>query len=112
MKDGNRHCLEPSEDGLHVCPKCESQVVQLVHLEEADDIHHFRLWLRCPECEWRGGGVHDEAEIDCLEQVIEGGVRAIERAFIIEKRLNMELLAELFRLALEADLITPDDFAS
>ena len=47
--------------GLHVCPQCGSALVQPTRWEQAGDRGHWRLWRRCPECEWRCDAVHGEA---------------------------------------------------
>ena len=40
--------------GLHVCPECRSDLVQPVAWEQVATGNEWRLWRRCPECEWAG----------------------------------------------------------
>ena len=54
--------------GLHVCPECGSGLVQPTRWEQADERGHWRLWRRCPECEWSSDGVHGEREIDAFDE--------------------------------------------
>ena len=66
---------------LHICPDCGSCLVHPLCWEQAGDRSHWRVWRRCPECEWSSQGVYGEHEIDA------------------------------FVTALASDLITADDFA-
>ena len=63
--------------GLHVCPECGSALVQPTCWEQADERGHWRLWRRCPECEWRCDGVHGEAEIDAFDEELDRGTEAL-----------------------------------
>ena len=87
---------------LHICPSCGSTLVQPTCWEQAGDRAHWRIWRRCPECEWACDGVHDELEIDAQELADE--LRALEHS-------NMADMAGAFVAALAADLIGADDFA-
>src|SRR5690349_10991744 len=98
------------EAGLHVCPSCASRLVQPTCWEQAGDRGHWRLWRRCPECEWSGEQVHGEAEIDAFDEELDLGTRALNEGLKALERENMQHVAETFSAALEADLISADDF--
>jgi hypothetical protein len=96
--------------GLHVCPTCDSQLVQPTCWEQASRSGHWRIWRRCPECEWRSEGVHTEREIDDFDEHLDSGTRELADRLRALERANMEQVAETFTAALAADLIGPDDF--
>jgi hypothetical protein len=97
--------------GLHVCPKCGSDLVQPDCWEQTADRGHWRLWRRCPECEWHSDGVHGEREIDAYDEELDLGTRKLAENLKAIERENMERVADNFASALAADLITADDFS-
>jgi len=96
--------------GLHVCPQCASRLMQPTCWEQAGDRGRWRLWRRCPECEWRGDGVHGEQEIDAFDEELDLGTRALNDMLKALERENMQHVARTFATALAADLISADDF--
>lgn len=97
--------------GLHVCPQCGSELVQPTRWEQTSSRGHWRLWRRCPECEWRSDGIHGEREIDAYDEVLDDGTEVLAEKLQNLERETMQRLAEAFATALEADLIGADDFA-
>ncbi len=96
--------------GLHICPECESRLVQPTCWEQTEDRGHWRLWRRCPECEWHCDSVHAEREIDAFDQELDKGTQALAEFLEELERESMQHAAHAFAAALEADLITADDF--
>jgi hypothetical protein len=96
--------------GLHVCPQCGSGLVQPTCWEQAGDRGHWRLWRRCPECEWHCDKVHGEAEIDAFDEELDLGTRALADTLKEIEQENMRFVADTFAAALDADLISADDF--
>lgn len=96
---------------LHVCPQCGSRLVQPICWEQAGDRGHWRLWRRCPECEWHSDAVHAEPEIDAFDEELDHGTRALSDVLKAFERENMEHFGEMFVGALQADLIGADDFS-
>jgi hypothetical protein len=96
--------------GLHICPRCGSALVQPTCWEQAEDRSHWRLWRRCPECEWHCDEVHGEAEIDAFDEELDLGTQALAGMLKAIEHENMEHVAETFAAALDADLISADDF--
>jgi hypothetical protein len=97
--------------GLHVCPDCGSRLVQPTCWEQAGDRGHWRLWRRCPECEWHCDSVHNEREIDAYDQELDNGTHILAEVLKGLERENMQRAAHAFATALQADLITAEDFA-
>jgi len=97
--------------GLHVCPRCDSGLVQPTCWEQAEDRTHWRLWRRCPECEWQSDEVHGEAEIDAFDEELDLGTQVLAGELKEIEHENMQFLVDTFIAALDADLIGADDFS-
>jgi hypothetical protein len=110
MRNASAHQTSTATAGLHVCPRCESPLVQPTCWEQAEDRGHWRLWRRCPECEWHSNEVHGEAAIDAFDEELDHGTQALVEVLREIERENMQYVAETLGAALEADLITADDF--
>jgi hypothetical protein len=109
---------EPSHDktkqapaALHVCPECGSDLVQPTCWEQAGDRAHWRVWRRCPECEWSCESVHDETEIDAFDEQLDIGSDELAEELRALERANMVDMVEAFVAGLHADLIGADDFS-
>jgi hypothetical protein len=96
---------------LHVCPRCKSELVQPTRWEQASDRTHWRVWRRCPECEWTADGVHGEDEIDAFDEQLDLGALELAEELRSLEHANMSAMAGAFLIALRDDLIGPDDFA-
>jgi hypothetical protein len=96
--------------GLHVCGECGSDLVQPTQWEQAGGRGKWRLWRRCPECGWSGDAVHGEREIDAYDEALDSGTQALTGVLADLVRENMQHVVDAFSAALEADLITADDF--
>lgn len=95
--------------GLHVCPECESHLVQPVSWTEAA-AGHWQLELYCPNCDWAGSGVYDQQQIERFEDMLESGVESILDDLKRLTYANMTADVERFIAALNADFIVPEDF--
>jgi hypothetical protein len=95
---------------LHLCPECGSDLVQPTCWEQEGDRAHWRIWRRCPECEWISDAVHDEDEIDAYDEQLDLGAHALADELRALEHANMSAMASAFVAALEADLIGADDF--
>jgi NAD-dependent DNA ligase len=100
-----------ADTGLHVCPECSSRLVQPIRWEQTTSRGLWRLWRRCPECEWRTDGVHGEREIDAYDEQLDGGTEVLTGKLEELERESMRHVVETFAAALAADLITADDFS-
>lgn len=94
---------------LHVCPECAGGFVQPTDWEPAGR-SRWRVQLRCPDCEWRGSGVHDQRTMDSFDEVLDNGTEALLDDLTHLTRAIMEEDVDRFVEALRRDLIQPDDF--
>jgi hypothetical protein len=99
----------PEPQGLHVCPACNSDLVQPVDWNEAGE-GFWELALCCPNCHWFGEGVFDREQVDQLEESIDDGLTRMLADLKCLAAANMVEDTERFVAALHADLILPEDF--
>jgi len=95
---------------MHVCPECGSCLVQPTCWEQAGDRAHWRVWRRCPECEWSCESVHGEREIDAYDEQLDLGADELAEELRALEQANMADMIEAFVTGLDADLIGADDF--
>ncbi len=100
---------QPAPQGLHVCPRCGSELVQPLSWSEAG-LNRWELALRCPNCDWMRAGVFDQEQIQQLEERLEAGVSQMLDDLRSLTQVNMSEGIERFSSALRADLILPEDF--
>jgi hypothetical protein len=98
-----------ASDQLHVCFHCSGELVYPLDWSEEGD-RHWRVVLRCPECESRREGVFDQASVERLDDELDRGSGALLGDLRRMTHANMSEEAEFFIRALDADLITPGDF--
>jgi hypothetical protein len=94
---------------LHLCPECDSELVFPTAWSPVGQ-REWRVELRCPECEWRGGGVHDQEVVDRFDRVLDDGTEALLDDFTRLMRANLEEELQRFAAALHRDLVLPEDF--
>jgi hypothetical protein len=108
---GNPRTEKPPVSSLHICPDCGSCLVQPTCWEQAESRGCWRVWRRCPECEWSCDGVHGEVEIDAFDEQLDLGAHELADELRALEHANMAEMATAFTVALASDLIGPDDFA-
>ena len=96
-------------DQLHVCFHCAGELVYPLDWSE-EGPRHWRIVLRCPECESRREGVFDQTAVERLDDELDRGSSALLGDLRRMTHANMSEEVEFFVRALEADLITPSDF--
>jgi hypothetical protein len=94
---------------LHVCFHCAGELVYPLDWSE-EGPRHWRIILRCPECESRREGVFDQASVERLDDELDRGSSALLGDLRRMTHANMSEEVEFFVRALEADLVTPADF--
>ena len=94
---------------LHVCPDCDSKLVQPGDWNEAPQ-GFWELTLYCPNCDWCDEGVFDQSQVDALEETLDGGLTEMLSDLRRLTHSNMNGEIERFAKALNADLILPEDF--
>ena len=101
---------EAAERSLHICPRCGSKLVQPVSWQQEEKRCQWRVWRRCPECEWACEAVHDEVAIDAYDEQLDLGSQELANELRALEHANMSAMAESFIHAINGDLITADDF--
>lgn len=94
---------------LHVCPTCDSELVQPVSWSESVDAR-WNLTLECPNCAWTENGVYDRFQVERLEDKLDDGLGDLISELDRLTHANMAADVERFIAALNADLILPEDF--
>jgi hypothetical protein len=94
---------------LHLCPDCESPLVQPLSWCETET-ERWELELSCPNCEWHEEGLYTQTEIEDLEDRLEDGLADLLDDLHRLAQANMANEIERFVRALDADLILPEDF--
>jgi hypothetical protein len=96
-------------DDLHICPSCNSELVYPTDWAPASN-RHWQVALRCPQCEWNGGGSYSQEIVDRLDEALERGTESVLEDLNVLTRANMEDQINRFVSALSADHILPEDF--
>jgi hypothetical protein len=94
---------------LHVCRWCESPLVHPTSWEELDG-DHWRLRLRCPDCERAAEGVFVRSAVERFDDELTRGGLALTRDLRKLAHANMEDECERFIAAVHAGHILPSDF--
>jgi len=96
-------------EDLHVCPECCSELVLPIDWAPATN-HQWDVRLRCPDCEWTGGGIYSQAIVDRFDEVLDLGTEALLNDLTLLARANMEEEVERFVVALRGGHVVPADF--
>jgi len=96
-------------DRLHVCFHCSGELAYPLDWSE-EGSRHWRILLRCPECESRREGVFEQAAVERLDDELDRGSSALLGDLRRMTHANMSEEIEFFVRALDADVITPTDF--
>jgi hypothetical protein len=102
-------CETSAPAQLHVCFHCAGELVYPLDWSE-EGPRHWRIVLRCPECESRREGVFDQTTVERLDDELDRGSSALLGDLRRMTHANMSEEIEFFARALEADLILPSDF--
>lgn len=94
---------------LHVCFNCAGELVYPLDWTE-EGARHWRIVMRCPECEARREGVFEQCLVERLDDELDRGAGALLSDLKRLTHANMTDEVEFFVRALRADLITPSDF--
>jgi hypothetical protein len=103
------YTADTDTEGLHVCPRCDSRLVQPIQWAEAPQ-GFWELVLQCPNCFWIDAGVFDQDQVDALEENLDAGLANMLLDLRRLMQANMSAEIERFSAALQADLILPEDF--
>jgi hypothetical protein len=100
---------DPQVRELHVCPTCDSQLVQPLTWSESAE-GRWELTLECPNCAWTETGLFDRVQVELLEDRLDEGLSDMIADLQRLTQANMAADVDRFIAALRADLILPEDF--
>jgi len=106
---GARTQVADPEHQLEVCGACGSHLVHPVEWEPVGSAH-WQILLRCPQCEWEGTGVFEQAAVERFDEALERATDHLVTDLRTLERANMAEFADRFIACLQADLILPEDF--
>jgi hypothetical protein len=92
----------------HVCRGCGLPLVQPERVEAEQ--RRWRVYLRCPSCEWTAEELLDDQALRRLDDEFERGTEQLIVAMHEATHENMREYAARFVSALAADAILPADF--
>ncbi|HYM55549.1 MAG TPA: hypothetical protein VES97_09315 [Solirubrobacteraceae bacterium] len=98
-----------SPEKLHVCFHCAGELAYPLDWSE-EGPRHWRILLRCPECESRREGVFEQTAVERLDDELDRGSSALLGDLRRMTHANMSEEIEFFVRALDADVVTPSDF--
>jgi hypothetical protein len=96
-------------ENLHICFNCGGELVYPLDWCE-EGVRHWRIVLRCPDCESRREGVFEQSAVELLDDELDRAAGALLGDLRRMTHANMSEEVEFFVRALDADLITPADF--
>jgi hypothetical protein len=99
----------PAPDLLHVCFHCAGEFVYPLDWSE-EGSRHWRIVLRCPDCESTREGVFEQATVETLEDELDRATGQLLGDLKLITHANMTDEIDFFIRALDADLIVPSDF--
>jgi hypothetical protein len=99
-------CAPPE---LHVCFNCAGELVYPLDWSE-EGPRHWRVVLRCPECEARREGVFEQSVVERLDDELDRASGALLSDLKRMTHANMSEEVKFFVRALHADLVVPSDF--
>jgi hypothetical protein len=94
---------------LSRCDCCGSMLVQPLDWALVGR-SHWRVVLRCPNCEWTASGVFDQDTVDRYDHALELATRKLTRRLARLTKTRTEAEIKQFAKALETGLIQPFDF--
>ncbi len=109
FKSRRRTTAPRTRDDLQVCPSCSSELVYPVDWEPAEQ-KRWSVALRCPDCEWNGGGIYGQDVLDRFDEALDRGTEQMLADLKVLARSNMEEQIDRFVAALTANHVLPEDF--
>jgi hypothetical protein len=100
---------EHSDAELHICGTCDSRLVYPIDWAPVGKTY-WQVTLRCPNCEWAGTGVYEQAVVDRFDVELDAGTEVLRHGLERLALENMNEEIERFAAALASDQILPSDF--
>jgi hypothetical protein len=107
--DGHEQRRHEPDEELHICGTCDCRLVYPIDWSPVGKAH-WRVTLRCPNCEWVGTGVFEQEVVDRFDAELDRGTDALTAQLDRVTHENMTAEVERFIAALTADQIVPGDF--
>jgi hypothetical protein len=101
--------VDTDQRELHICPNCESDLIQPISWSETEDLH-WELALDCPNCGWSESGIFTREQVEQLEDRLDEGLTEMICDLQRLTQANMAADVDRFIAALDAGLILPEDF--
>jgi hypothetical protein len=98
-----------TQQDLHICVDCDSELVYPVEWEEAGP-ENWSVLLHCPNCSVYREGVFTQDNVELFDEELDRGADTLARDYKRLMRANMADEIERFVGALEAGAICPEDF--
>ncbi len=96
-------------DPLHICFNCAGEFVYPLDWAEEGE-RHWRIVLRCPDCESYREGVFEQSVVERLDDELDRATNDLLGDLKRITHANMADEIDFFVRALHADLIVPSDF--
>jgi hypothetical protein len=106
---GAQPAVAPAPRDLHICPECRAELVYPTAWEEAGQ-EHWRVSLRCPNCEWSATGAFPQHAVDVFDERLDEGTEQLVSDLKQLMHANMSEEIDRFVWALNVDAIVPEDF--
>ena len=103
------HAQPESDQDLHVCLGCSSELVYPVEWEEAGS-ENWSVLLHCPNCDLHREGVFSQETVEAFDEQLDRGADALAGDYKRLMRANLADEIDRFAGALAADAILPEDF--
>jgi len=107
--DAPVHPPAETQQDLHMCVECDSQLVYPVQWEEAGP-ENWSVLLHCPNCDVFREGVFTQENVELFDEELDRGADALARDYKRLMRANMADEIDRFVGALDAGAILPEDF--
>lgn len=104
-----RFAPDGTDRAMHVCPQCQSSLVQPIEWGETAG-GYWELVLHCPNCDWQHEGIFDQDQVDAFEEHLDEGLAEMLADLRRLTQANMAEEIERFAVALQTDLLLPEDF--
>jgi hypothetical protein len=109
-RDRPRNTEIAQSSGLETCVACGRDFVVPVALLDLVDEGLYLLALHCKNCDRLSTGVHEDAELEALEQANEVAEAEMQAALEIVSVARFIDDLDGFTRALEAGVVLPEDF--
>jgi hypothetical protein len=104
-----QHPPAESDQDLHVCLGCSSELVYPVEWEESGP-DNWSVLLHCPNCDLHREGIFSQETVEAFDEELDRGADLLAGDYKRLMRANMADEIERFVGALNAGAILPEDF--